>query len=267
MYTTMIRLLFVLAVIASAMTPGSTSAQDFMSQEWVLNPDLSNVYMQSVKKNAIFETHQFESVEGNVSKDGEAKVRIDLNSLETNHDLRNTRMRFLLFETYKFPYAEISATLDKSKMQALATKTRMTYPLKFTLSLHGITKEILTLVWVTRISDTTLSVSTVKPIIVTAESFGLTKNIAKLMEVIGGTSIASAASITFDLVFGTGELTSELVAAREMRAKRKAKQAARTITAEEYHRPREQHESRVPKICEREARGREHANADHAGDH
>jgi outer membrane protein OmpA-like peptidoglycan-associated protein len=142
-------------------------------------------------------------------------------------------MRFLMFETYKFPYAEISATLDKSKMQALATKTRMTYPLKFTLSLHGITKEILTLVWVTQISDTTLSVSTVKPIIVTAKTFGFTKNIAKLMEVIGGTSIASAASITFDLVFGTGELTSELVAAREIRAKRKAEQAASYITAGE----------------------------------
>ncbi|MDH3579725.1 MAG: OmpA family protein, partial [Hyphomicrobiales bacterium] len=232
-FITMIRVCFAVAIVAAATGAGRAYAQDFLEQEWVLDPRLSNVYMQTVKKNAIFETHQFTSVEGSVSKNGEAKVKIDLASLDTGVDIRDVRMRFLLFETYKFPHAVISANLDKTRLKALSTKTRMVYPLKFTLGMHGIVNEIQAPVWVTRISDTTLSVATVKPVIVTAESFGLTKNIAKLMETIGGTSIASAASITFDLVFGAGALTSELVAARDVRQKRKAVQAASTITAKE----------------------------------
>jgi OOP family OmpA-OmpF porin len=232
MSTTLTRIWFLLALFAVVVCPGRVDAQDFMSQEWVLNPSLSNVYMQSVKKNAIFETHQFTAVEGNVSKDGDATIKIELNSLDTSHDLRNTRMRFLLFETFKFPFAEISAKLEKSKLQALSDTTRIAYPLKFTLNMHGIKKEIEAPVWVTRIGNTSVSVATVKPIIVSAKTFGLEAGIAKLREAVKGIPIAAASSITFDLVFGTGELKSELVAARETRVKRRAEKASSTISAE-----------------------------------
>jgi outer membrane protein OmpA-like peptidoglycan-associated protein len=141
-------------------------------------------------------------------------------------------MRFLLFETYKFPHAEISAKLDKAKLQALATETRVSYPLKLTLNMHGITREIEALVWVTRINDTTVSVATIKPVIVTAESFGLVGGVAKLAEAVGGIPIATAASITFDLVFATGNLKPELESARASREKSRAEQAAASISAE-----------------------------------
>ena len=117
-------------------------------------------------------------------------------------------------------------------MQALATQTRVKYPLTLKVGMHGITNEIKTEVWVTRIGDTTVSVATIEPIIVTAESFGLTKGVAKLAEAVGGILIAPAASISFDLVFGSGSLKPELEAARETRAKVKVAEAAKTITAE-----------------------------------
>ena len=154
MYTTPVRALLALTLFAVAMGAGSARAQDFLNQEWVLNPRLSNVYMQTVKNNAVFETLQFTAVEGNVSKNAEVTVKIELNSIETGTDVRNVRMRFLLFETYKFPYAEISAKLDKTKLRALATETRLSYPLTFTVGMHGVVKEFKSVVWVTRISDT-----------------------------------------------------------------------------------------------------------------
>ena len=231
-YTTMMRIFLALAVFGLAIGSRTADAQEFLNQDWVLNPRLSNVYMQTVKNNAAFETHQFTAVEGNVSKGGEATVKIDLNSIETGVDVRNVRMRFLLFETYKFPFAEISAKLDKTKLRALATETRITYPLTFTLGVHGIVKELKSVVWVTRISDTSVSVSTIQPIIVTAESFGFVAGIAKLSEAVGSIPIASAASITFDLVFGTGSLKPELEAERVARERARAKQAESTITSE-----------------------------------
>ena len=99
MLTTLARVCLVIALFATAMGAGKARAQDFLNQEWVLNPRLSNVYMQTVKNNAVFETLQFTAVEGNVSKNAEVTVKIELNSIETGTDVRNVRMRFLLFET------------------------------------------------------------------------------------------------------------------------------------------------------------------------
>ena len=122
MHVSLIRVCVALALIAAAVGPGSARAQEFLSQDWVLNPRLSNVYMQTVKNNALFETHQFTAVEGNISKNADATVKIELASIETGVDVRDVRMRFLLFETFKFPYAEISAKLDKAKLQALSDR-------------------------------------------------------------------------------------------------------------------------------------------------
>ena len=77
MHTTLIRFCLALGLIAAAVDPGSARAQDFLSQDWLLNPRLSNVYMQTVKNNALFETHQFTAVEGNISKNADATVKIE----------------------------------------------------------------------------------------------------------------------------------------------------------------------------------------------
>jgi outer membrane protein OmpA-like peptidoglycan-associated protein len=222
-----------LALAGAALGAAPARAQSFLNQDWLLNPTLSNVYLETVKANAIFEAHHFSAVEGGVSKDGDAVVKIDLASLETGIDIRNVRMRFLLFETFKFPYAVITAKLDKSKLQALATTNRVNYPLDLKVSMHGIDKQIQTEVWITRISDTTVSVATTKPIIVTAETFGFTENVAKLVDAVGGTMIAPGASITFDLVFGTGSLKSDLEVARASREKTRAEEATAALSKEE----------------------------------
>jgi hypothetical protein len=209
MHATLIRGCLTLALSVAAVGLHSAQAQDFLNREWLLDPVLSNVHMQTEKGKAILETHRFNAVEGSISKNADAKVRIELASIDTGTDLRDVRMRFLLFETFKFPYAEVSAKLDKAKLQALSTEKSVSYPLNLKVSMHGIVKEIETLVGVTRTSATTVSVATIQPIVVTAESFGFTNGIAKLSEAVGGTPIVPAASITFELVFATGSLKPE----------------------------------------------------------
>jgi outer membrane protein OmpA-like peptidoglycan-associated protein len=219
------------ALIALALcAAGSDAAQ---AQEWLLNAAASRFYMQTAKAQKIIETHQFTGLDGKIGKDGDANVKIDLTSIASGIDVRDVRMRFLLFETYKFPHAEITAKLDMAKLQELKTTIRISYPLKFTLNLHGTTNDIETPVFVTRLDDKSVSVSTAKPIIVTAESFGLTAGIAKLMEAINGTPIVSAASFTFDLVFETGDRLPALTAAQEEAARRKEQEETRKISAEE----------------------------------
>jgi outer membrane protein OmpA-like peptidoglycan-associated protein len=230
--TTRIRIYLALALVVAAVGWRSANAQDFLNQDWLLDPTRSHVYMQTEKREGVIERHQFTAVEGGVTKDGDATIKIDLASIETGIDLRNVRLRFLLFETYKFPTAEIHARLDKNKLQGLSARTPVNYPLLLSVNMHGIANDIPTSVWVTRISDTTVSVATINPILVTGESFGFTKNVAKLVDSMGGIRIVPDASITFELIFGTGSLKPELDAARVEREKAKTEQAAQVIPAE-----------------------------------
>ena len=209
------------------------AAADFFAQAWRLNPSHSHIYMQSVKKNAKFETHKFLVVDGTVSKDGAARVMIDLASLVTGVDLRDVRMRFLFFETFKFPKAEITAQLDKTALKALLTKTRLAYTLTLKIDLHGVNKEIEVPVMVTRIVDNAVSVSTAKPIIINASDFSLKPGIARLSEAVGGIMITPAASITFDLVFEGANYKPELELASIAAAKRREQEKAAAITVEE----------------------------------
>jgi OOP family OmpA-OmpF porin len=219
------RVKLVIAVTAGCL--GSAHAQ-----EWLLNSGASRFQMQTVKANSIFEVHQFTGLDGSITDSGDATVKIDLTSVASGIDVRDVRMRFLLFETYKFPTADVTAKLDMASLQALRTTTRITYPLRFKLALHGFSQEIETPVTVTRLSDKSVSVATSKPIVITADSFGFGPGIAKLSEAVGGTIIATGATFTFDLLFETGDKLPELQAARDEAVKRKTEAETSTISAE-----------------------------------
>jgi OOP family OmpA-OmpF porin len=202
------------------------------AQEWLLNAGASRFYMQTVKANSIFEVHQFTGLDGSISNDGNAVVKIDLTSVSSGVDVRDVRMRFLLFETYRFPNAEVSAKLDMASLRALLTSTRIAYPLRFKLSLHGLSQEIETPVTVTRLGDKSVSVASAKPIVITADAFGLGPGLAKLSEAVNGTVIAAGATFTFDLLFETGDKIPSLQAAREETAKQKVQAETSAISAE-----------------------------------
>jgi outer membrane protein OmpA-like peptidoglycan-associated protein len=232
MHVTKLRIYLVLALLVAAVGLRNANAQDFLNQDWVLDPVKSHVYLQTEKMEKVIERHQFGTVEGNVSRDGLANIKIDLGSIDTGIDLRNVRMRFLLFETFKFPSAEISAKLDKTRLQGLTGRSPVRLPLTLNVNMHGISNQIETFAWVTRTSETTVSVTSVDPIIVTVASFGYEKNIEKLRDAQGGVPIVPNAQITFDLTFGTGALKPVLEAARAAREQERTQQATAAISVE-----------------------------------
>jgi len=210
----------------------SAGAQSFLNEDWVLNPTQSNVYMQTEKLENTVEKHRFTSLEGTVMKNGDASIKIDLNSLDTGIDLRNVRMRFLLFETFKFPDAVVTAKIDKAKLTELATRTRINYSLHARVEMHGIAKEFDIPVEIARVNDTTVTVSTIKPVEVTGQTFDFMRGIGKLAEAMGGIRIVPSASISFDLTFGTGRAKPALEAARAERERVKAQKASAAISSE-----------------------------------
>jgi OmpA-OmpF porin, OOP family len=223
------RLIFA-ALLHAAVAFGTAGAAQ--AQEWLLDAAGSRLHMQTIKANSTIETHRFTGLEGRVDEAGNASVKIDLVSVATGIDVRDVRMRFLLFEAYKFPFAEITAKLDMKQFEALPAAGRLAYPLKFTLALHGVTKEMQAQVIVQRMGERQVSVSTAQPIIVTAEPFGLVAGVLKLSETVGGTAIVPAVSITFDLVFATGERVPELEAQQVAAVRQRSFEETSPISAE-----------------------------------
>jgi len=177
------------------------SAQDLeIGKGWTLMPESSSLNFQSVKNVTKVESSRFAKFSGGIDPAGAVSIRVLLDSVDTKVDLRNVRMRFLLFETFKFPEAVISATIDPSLVSDLPAVRRKTVPLTYSLDLHGVTKGYEAEVAVTMISDNVVSVASTTPIAVPVEDFALMDGVRKLEEAAKVTIIPHA-TISFDFVF------------------------------------------------------------------
>jgi OmpA-OmpF porin, OOP family len=183
------------ALIAPAAATGLGAAK------WTLDAAGSTLTYQSVKKNTVVETNRLRNLSGAVSPDGAAIVTVDLNSVDSGIDVRDVRMRFLFFQTFKFPVATISTRIDPAAIADLPTKRRLKMRLPFTLDLHGFQKDFAADVVVTLISDTQVSVASESPIEIKVEDFGLLPAIEKLEQAGDVTNIVPVASVSFDFLF------------------------------------------------------------------
>lgn len=176
------------------------SAQDAFAKGWVLEPEGSALGFLSVKNEIKAEMNNIATFTGTISDKGDAEVHVALDSIDTHIDLRNVRMRFLFFETFKFPEAVVTAHIDPAALADLATKRRIIMPLPFTLSLHGVTQAMTTDVVVTLISDDRVSVASLGVIPVNAADFNMLDNVAKLNDA-AKVKVVPVGSVTFNWVF------------------------------------------------------------------
>ena len=107
----------------------------------------------------MIESNSFRAFDSSITAQAAEQIDVALNSVDTKVHLRNVRLRFLFFETYKFPTAAI--------------KEHLTFPMRLSFTLHGVTKRRLWDVIVTLVNEDTFSVATVSPIVITASDFAL----------------------------------------------------------------------------------------------
>lgn len=167
---------------------------------WQLNNQQSLINFVSIKKSNVAEVHHFKSLSGTLS-DKAAKVSIDLLSVETNIPIRNERMKSMLFDTSKYSSATITAAIDISTLNDLKVGQHYQEKLSLTLDLHGITNSVPATVGVVKLTDDSLLVYSVNPIIINASDFGLNKGIEALRSIAKLPVISSAVPVTFNLVF------------------------------------------------------------------
>ncbi|MFN3786026.1 MAG: YceI family protein [Thiothrix sp.] len=162
--------------------------------DWTLNNEQSALHFVSLKKEHVAEVHTFKTLSGTVGTDGKASLAIDLASVNTNVEIRDQRMREMLFDTAKFTTANITVDLGADGVKPGIQN------IKATLDLHGMKKDIDATVAVTENGDN-LQVATVAPIIINADDFGLADGINALREAAQLPSISKAVPVTFVLSF------------------------------------------------------------------
>ena len=168
---------------------------------WQLQPDASALNFVSVKKDSVGEVHRFRKFQVAVAADGAATLTIDLASVDTAIEVRDQRMRDMLFEVAKFPTATFRTRVDLQIVDTLKCGEQAVLPLKGELTLHGSTRPVATDAVVTRLASGNISVISRQPLIVTADSFAMITGVQQLAAVAGLPSISTAVPVTFALVF------------------------------------------------------------------
>jgi len=173
--------------------------------QWELNSDRSSLNFISIKNDSVAETHEFRSLVGFISEQGQVQVTIDLTSVETLIDIRNTRLRELLFETEQFPTASVTAKVDPAILAA-ALEGVVSTDIEVELSLHGHSHRLI--VPVTIVGDSgdnatggELRVISSRPVIVDAADFALLAGVVALREIAGLSAISFAVPVSLHLVF------------------------------------------------------------------
>jgi polyisoprenoid-binding protein YceI len=191
---------FKTGLVAAAMIVAAAGAQaDGHAKGWTLNAEMSNVSFASIKNNYNGESHSFSSVSGTVAADGTAEITLDLASVETNIDIRNERMREFVFKSA--PSATITAALDMNELNALGVGQGMDMETSGTLSLLGVENELDASLYVMRIAQDTVMVTTNGMIMLDVDDAELTGSIDKLQELASLDGITRVSPVTLRLVF------------------------------------------------------------------
>ncbi|MGV2872872.1 YceI family protein [Colwellia sp. E150_009] len=169
--------------------------------KWSLINDESTVNYISIKSSKVSELNHFNMLNGTLNDNGSLSIDIDLASVETNIPIRNERVKTILFETTSFTKANILANLDLKKLNALNIGDTYTNPIKFKLSLHGVSKEITANIRVVKLTKDKLLAFSLTPIIIDAEQYNLAEGINKLRDIAKLPSISTTVPVSFSLIF------------------------------------------------------------------
>ena len=170
------------------------------SAQWTLSNEASTLSFVTVKADHVAEVHTFDELSGAIGKDGSVSIEIALASVNTLVPIRNERMQAMLFETDLFPRATITSQINRDGLTNMALGSSEEIGLDFTVELHNQSQTYNATVLVSR-QEAGLVATTLKPIVVNAESFDLVAGVEALREVAGLPSISRAVPVSFTVVF------------------------------------------------------------------
>lgn len=184
-------------LLAVALCAGASAAQ----ADWQLDADASSLYYVTSKAAAVSELNSFGGLSGAIDAQGMATLGIDLASVQTNIEIRDQRMREIVFQTAQYPQATVSLQVDAAALDAMAPGSSTELEVEATLDLHGMSQSLPASLQVVKLDDDSIRIHNSKPLLVAAGSFGLAESVEQLREIAGLPSINPNVVVDFTLVY------------------------------------------------------------------
>lgn len=171
--------------------------------DWQLQPEYSRLSLTSVTRGEMAEVQRFKGLSGVVDAQGEVRLLVPLEGLDSGSALRDERMKEHLFDAPRFPQVEISASVDLEHWQRLAVGSSEVVTQEFTLDLHGYQRRLKAELLVSRVGEERLLVTTLEPVVLKVVDYGLSEGLGKLLELGGVPSISGEVPVSVVLSFRT----------------------------------------------------------------
>jgi polyisoprenoid-binding protein YceI len=168
--------------------------------DWQLSQP-SEVTFVSAKNTHLLEVHRFSNINGHVSDDGQARIEIDLSSIDSRIPVRDERMQKHLFEVAQFAKASISATIPADVMAQVKAGKVSRVQQAAVLNLHGSDEPLELQLLVAPAASGDVVITSLQPVLVHADDFGLTKGIRLLQDIAKLQVIAEVVPVSFSLTF------------------------------------------------------------------
>jgi len=186
---------------SSSSLTSSASSSAISNSPWALDAAASYLNFVTTKNTHVVEVHNFTRLGGDISSAGVATLTIDLATVNTGIELRDQRMRDLLFQVTTYPTATVTLTLPAGLIANLAVGTTSEINITASLDLHGVTQPVATRVSVQKLTSTRLLVQNITPVLISAPDYGLTEGVEALRAAVGIASISKAVPVDFTLVY------------------------------------------------------------------
>lgn len=192
-------------LVACQQMPGSSAAATTSGTAYRVESGQSEVRFVTTKSGVpgaggVTESNRFTRFAGNINPGGRITLDIDLTSVSTGIEIRDERVRTMLFNVKAIPQASFSAQLDPTLMSSLPAGTARDLDLQGSLTLANQTRPVVAQLRWTRQSDGSIQAWTRAPIVVDAAQYGLKPGVEALREIVGLSFLSTSAPVSLALV-------------------------------------------------------------------
>lgn len=189
---------FVLFCFTILVTLGYSSSS---FSDWQLDKSQSELSFVAIKNANVADNHYFTEFDALIDTAGAVELSIDMASVQTNIVKRDQRLRSILFDVSHFPKAFVQLKVRRSYLKPQPAGTQKEIKVKGHLNMMGISQPTKARLQVNYLANGQVSVSTIEPVLVDSEDYGMLPGINALTKLAGLKTISIKIPVSFSLVF------------------------------------------------------------------
>lgn len=169
--------------------------------DWTLDASNSNISYGTIKNGMIGENNTFKTVSGTIDNDGHIDISINLASVDTQLELRDERMRDIVFKVAEYATANLTGDMNLQAHNDQEVGTSRVIEATIGLELVGQKVEHDVMLVVTRLGENKVMVVPHGVIFIDVEDYDLLDAIEELRNLAGLDTIETVVPMSFYLTF------------------------------------------------------------------